>query len=58
LIDWLHRIELSRQVELDCGGIYRRALAAEIAMRDDLAALAPIARDAHRWKGAMLDGSE
>lgn len=57
LIDWLHRIEKARQVELDCSSIYRRALAAEIAMRDDLAALAPIARDAHRWKGAMLDGS-
>ncbi|HWE73920.1 MAG TPA: DUF4350 domain-containing protein [Stellaceae bacterium] len=58
LIEWLHRIEKARQVELDCEGIYRRALAAEIAMRDDHAALAPIARDVHHWKGAMLDGSE
>ena len=58
LIDWFRRVEQARHVELDCGGIYRRALAAESAMRDDHAALAPIARDAHRWKGAMLDGSE
>lgn len=58
LIEWFRRIEQARHVELDCGGIYRRALAAESAMRDDHAALAPIARDVHRWKGAMLDGSE
>jgi hypothetical protein len=58
LVEWFRRAEETRGITLDCGAIYRRAIAAAEMKRDDGALLLPIARDIYRWKGAMLDGFE
>jgi Domain of unknown function (DUF4350) len=56
LREWLHRVAQARNLELDCGAIYRRAEAEAQSRGGDLGALVPIAREIYRWKGEMLDG--
>jgi hypothetical protein len=57
LLEWLRRIGHARNVDIDCGEIDRRAGDQAHAQTGGLTSLVPIARDIHRWKGEMLDGT-
>ena len=55
LIAWLQRVGGARTVTVDCGALMRRAGELREAGRRDQASLVRLARDAHRWRGEMLD---
>lgn len=57
LLAWLRRIADARGVGIDCAEISRRADHQAETEGRDLGALVPIARDIHRWKEEMLDGT-
>jgi hypothetical protein len=55
LVTWLQRVGNARGVDVDCGEVVRRAAVLDDT-RGNLAPLARLARDIHRWKQEIIDG--
>jgi hypothetical protein len=51
----LQRVGNARGVDVDCGEVVRRAAVLDDT-RGNLAPLARLARDIHRWKQEIIDG--
>ena len=56
LAAWLQRVGLARGVAIDCDDILRRASEPGLARRRNASALVRLARDAHQWRGEIVDG--
>ena len=56
LLAWLERVGAARGVEVDCRALMDGAGRLGAAQRRDSSSLVRLARDAHRWKGEILDG--
>jgi Domain of unknown function (DUF4350) len=56
LLAWLQRVGTARAVEIDCRVLMDGADKLGAPQRRDSSLLVRLARDAHRWKGEILDG--
>ncbi len=57
LVGWLKRVGRARRATVDCVEVMDRARVLLGNRRPDHRALARVARDIHRWKREMIDGS-
>lgn len=56
LVEWLQRVGTARGVATDCGKLMAQAALLGAGRRRNPAALARLAREAHRWKEEVLNG--
>jgi hypothetical protein len=56
LVAWLQRVGSARGIDIDCGPLVRQAETIGPRRRGEMSSLVRLARDIHRWKGAILDG--
>jgi Domain of unknown function (DUF4350) len=56
LLAWLQRVGTARAVEINCRALMDGADKLGAPQRRDSSSLVRLARDAHRWKGEILDG--